>query len=58
MFLAFPILPIPYPFLSGLRLEFFHIFGANFHVLPEGYQFDLARREPITPDVKKLVKQG
>jgi cyanophycinase len=31
------------------------IFGVNFHVLPEGYQYDLAKREPITPNIKEMV---
>jgi cyanophycinase len=32
------------------------IFGVNFHVLPEGYKYDLARREPITPNIKEMIK--
>jgi cyanophycinase len=32
------------------------IFGVNFHVLPEGYKYDLATREPIVPDIKKMVE--
>lgn len=32
------------------------IFGVNFHVLPEGYKYDLANREPITPNIKEMVK--
>jgi cyanophycinase len=32
------------------------IFGVNFHVLPEGYKYDLAKREPITPNIKEMVK--
>jgi cyanophycinase len=32
------------------------IFGVNFHVLPEGYKYDLQNREPITPNIKEMVK--
>ncbi|HEX8289201.1 MAG TPA: cyanophycinase [Pyrinomonadaceae bacterium] len=31
-------------------------FGVNFHVLPEGYKYDLQKREPITPNVKKMIE--
>jgi cyanophycinase-like exopeptidase len=31
-------------------------FGVNFHVLPEGYQYDLQKREPIAPSVKKMLE--
>lgn len=32
------------------------IFGVEFHVLPEGYKYDLAKREPVEPDIKKMVE--
>jgi cyanophycinase len=32
------------------------IFGVNFHVLPAGYKYDLQKREPITPNIKEMVK--
>jgi cyanophycinase len=32
------------------------IFGVNFHVLPEGYEYDLHKREPITPNIKEMIK--
>jgi cyanophycinase len=32
------------------------IFGVDFHVLPEGYKYDLQKREPITPNIKTLIK--
>jgi cyanophycinase len=38
------------------REETIGIFGVNFHVLPEGYKYDLAKREPITPNIKEMVK--
>jgi cyanophycinase len=31
-------------------------FGVNFHVLPAGYKYDLQKREPITPNMKKMVE--
>ena len=31
------------------------IFGVNFHVLPEGYKYDLQKREPIAPNIKEMV---
>ena len=31
------------------------IFGVNFHVLPEGYKYDLQKREPITPNIKEMI---
>ncbi|MCU1290890.1 MAG: cyanophycinase [Acidobacteria bacterium] len=31
-------------------------FGVDFHVLPEGYEYDLSKREPITPNTKKMVE--
>ena len=31
-------------------------FGVNFHVLPDGYKYDLQNREPIVPDIKKMVE--
>jgi cyanophycinase len=31
------------------------IFGACFHVLPAGYKYDLKKREPISPSLKKLA---
>lgn len=31
-------------------------FGVNFHVLPEGYKYDLRKREPVTPDIKKMIE--
>jgi cyanophycinase len=34
------------------------IFGVNFHVLPQGYKYDLAKREPITPNIKEMVNGG
>jgi cyanophycinase len=34
------------------------IFGVNFHVLPEGYEYDLQKREPIMPSVKELLKES
>ncbi|HEY0657396.1 MAG TPA: cyanophycinase [Pyrinomonadaceae bacterium] len=30
-------------------------FGVNFHVLPEGYKYDLQKREPIPPNIKKMM---
>jgi cyanophycinase len=30
-------------------------FGVNFHVLPEGYKYDLQKREPVTPNIKKMM---
>jgi cyanophycinase len=32
------------------------IFGVNFHVLSEGYRYDLAKREPISPNIKEMIK--
>jgi cyanophycinase len=32
------------------------IVGVNFHVLPEGYKYDLAKREPIVPNIKAMVE--
>jgi cyanophycinase len=32
------------------------IFGVNFHVLPEGYKYDLAKREPVNPSIKAMIK--
>lgn len=32
------------------------IFDVDFHVLPEGYRYDLTKREPITPNIKKMIK--
>ena len=40
------------------RDETIGIFGVNFHVLPEGYKYDLAKREPIFPDIKEMVKSS
>lgn len=34
------------------------ITGVNFHILPEGYKYDLERREPIPPNVKEVVKES
>jgi cyanophycinase-like exopeptidase len=34
------------------------IFGVNFHVLPEGYKYDLLNREPITPNIKEMLKES
>jgi cyanophycinase len=31
------------------------IFGVEFHVLPEGYKYDLQKREPVTPNIKEMV---
>jgi cyanophycinase len=31
-------------------------FGVNFHVLPAGYKYDLQKREPITPNIKKMIE--
>jgi cyanophycinase len=31
------------------------IFGVNFHVLSEGYRYDLLKREPISPNIKDMV---
>lgn len=31
-------------------------FGVNFHVLPAGYHYDLNNREPITPNIKKMIE--
>ena len=31
-------------------------FGVNFHVLPEGYKYDLLKREPIAPNIKKMIE--
>lgn len=36
--------------------ETISIFGVDFHVLSEGYEYDLANREPITPNIKEMVK--
>jgi cyanophycinase len=33
------------------------IFDVNFHVLPEGYKYDLAKREPIVPGIKEMVER-
>jgi cyanophycinase len=38
--------------------ETISIFGVDFHVLSEGYEYDLANREPITPDMKAMVKDS
>jgi cyanophycinase len=32
------------------------IFGVNFHVLSEGYKYDLVKREPISPNIKEMIK--
>jgi cyanophycinase len=32
------------------------IVGVNFHVLPEGYKYDLMKREPIVPNVKAMIE--
>ncbi|HEY0459663.1 MAG TPA: cyanophycinase [Pyrinomonadaceae bacterium] len=32
------------------------IVGVNFHILPEGYKYDLTKREPIPPNIKEMVK--
>ncbi|HEX8246760.1 MAG TPA: cyanophycinase [Pyrinomonadaceae bacterium] len=34
------------------------IFGVNFHVLPNGYKYDLQKREPITPNIKAMLKDS
>jgi cyanophycinase len=34
------------------------IFGVNFHILPNGYKYDLRRREPITPNIKEMLKES
>jgi cyanophycinase len=34
------------------------IFGVNFHVLPEGYEYDLQKREPVMPSVEELLKES
>jgi cyanophycinase len=31
------------------------IVGVNFHVLPEGYKYDLMKREPIVPKIKEML---
>jgi cyanophycinase len=31
------------------------IVGVNFHILPEGYKYDLEKREPIPPKVTELI---
>ncbi|HEX8248907.1 MAG TPA: cyanophycinase [Pyrinomonadaceae bacterium] len=31
------------------------IFGVNFHVLSEGYKYDLVKREPISPNIREMV---
>jgi cyanophycinase len=36
--------------------ETISIFGVDFHVLSEGYEYDLANREPITPNIREMVK--
>jgi cyanophycinase len=33
------------------------IFDVNFHVLPEGYKYDLGQRQPITPNTKQMAKE-
>jgi cyanophycinase len=35
--------------------ETISIFGVNFHVLSEGYKYDLVIREPIAPNIKQMV---
>ena len=32
------------------------IFGVNFHILPNGYVYDLANREPVTPNINEMIK--
>ena len=32
------------------------IFGVDFHVLSEGYKYDLAKREPIPPNIEEMIK--
>jgi cyanophycinase len=42
------------PYLKGE--ETITIFGVDFHVLSEGYAYDLANREPIAPNIKEMVE--
>jgi cyanophycinase len=32
------------------------IVGVNFHILPQGYKYDLTKREPIVPKVKEMIE--
>jgi cyanophycinase len=32
------------------------IFGVNFHVLPEGYKYDLTKNEPVAPNIRQMVE--
>jgi cyanophycinase len=41
------------PYIAGD--ETIGIVGVNFHILPQGYKYDLLKREPIVPHIKKLV---
>jgi cyanophycinase len=34
------------------------IFGVNIHVLPDGYKYNLAEREPVSPDIKTMIKES
>ena len=33
------------------------IFGVNFHILPNGYQYDLVNREPVAPNINAMIKK-
>lgn len=34
------------------------IFGVNINVLPKGYKYDLDKREPCSPPLRQIIKQG
>ena len=41
------------PYIKGE--ETIGIVGVNFHILPEGYKYDLTKREPIVPSIKEMI---